>query len=178
MMGGKIEVQSILGEGSTFSFTMAFPRQEKNQIEEPSSVQISSQAVYTGPPLRLLVAEDNVVNQRVLAHFLRKLGHAAEFVNGGMDCLERISQESFDLVLMDVQMPDLDGMETTRRIRALPGREKNFPYIIAITADAMPEDRRKCIDAGMNDYVSKPVREEALRQTFAKFIQLRETSGE
>jgi CheY-like chemotaxis protein len=109
--------------------------------------------------LRLLLAEDNPTNQMLAQRLLAKLGHTVETVANGERALERLAQERFDAVLLDCQMPGLDGYEVTRRIRTgrVPGLDPHVP-IIALTASAMPEDRRKCIEAGMDDYVPKPLR--------------------
>jgi len=114
-------------------------------------------AAATG--VRLLLAEDNPTNQMLAERLLGKLGHTVEVVGNGERALERLGQERFDAVMLDCQMPGLDGYEVTRRIRAgrVRGLDPHVP-IIALTASAMPEDRRKCIEAGMDDYVPKPLR--------------------
>jgi PAS domain S-box-containing protein len=109
--------------------------------------------------VRLLLAEDNPTNQMLAQRLLSKLGHTVEVVGNGERALERLGQERFDAVMLDCQMPGLDGYEVTRRIRTgrVPGLDPHVP-IIALTASAMPDDRRKCIEAGMDDYVPKPLR--------------------
>jgi signal transduction histidine kinase/CheY-like chemotaxis protein len=172
-MGGEITVESAPAQGSTFSFTIAYPLGESTAAA-PVVVAPAQRALQASSALTVLVAEDNLVNQRVLAHLLKKIGYSAEFVSGGFECLKRLARESFDIVLMDVQMPDLDGMETARRLRALSGHATS-PWIIAVTANAMPEDRQRCLSAGMNDYLSKPLREESLRAAFARAAARPET---
>jgi PAS domain S-box-containing protein len=119
-------------------------------------------------PLRILLAEDNVVNQKVALSYLSRMGYAPDVALTGREALEAVRRESYDVVLMDVQMPEMDGFEATRRIRAL-GPDEKGPWIIAVTASAMTGDPEKCFAAGMNDYLSKPVRVEelaaALRRT-------------
>ena len=174
MMGGQIEARSTPGRGSVFSFTIAYPPQTEpvpaarttGSLPDPS-------AIYQGPSLKILVAEDNAVNQRVLGHMLKKLGHDAEFVGNGLDCVDALRRQPRDVIFMDVQMPGIDGMETTRRIRALPDGTGARPWIVALTADALPEDRQNCFAAGMDDYLSKPLREEALRGAFAHYAKTR-----
>ena len=113
-------------------------------------------------PLRILLAEDNVVNQRVALKILERLGYRAEVASNGFETLEALARQPFDLVLMDVQMPELDGLETTRRIRTRwPGAQG--PIIIAMTANAMRGDRERCLNAGMDGYIAKPIDREELR---------------
>ena len=107
-------------------------------------------------PLRILLADDNPVNCRIAVLMLEKAGHQIDVVNGGADAIEAVRGKAYDLVLMDVQMPDLDGLEATRRIRALPVAHAGVP-VIAITASAMQGDDQRCFAAGMNDYVTKPI---------------------
>jgi CheY-like chemotaxis protein/HPt (histidine-containing phosphotransfer) domain-containing protein len=112
-------------------------------------------------PLRILVAEDNVVNQQLALLVLEKLGYRAEMTANGLEALQALEREPYDVVLMDVQMPTMDGLEATRRIhqRWPEGRR---PHVIAATASAMPEEREACLAAGMDDYLSKPIRVEEL----------------
>jgi CheY-like chemotaxis protein len=112
-------------------------------------------------PLRLLLAEDNVINQKVATRILSQMGYRPDVVHNGVEVLEALERQRYDVILMDIQMPDMDGLEATRRIR------KKFigarrPWIIAMTANAMDSDRKNCFDAGMDGYLSKPVRIEAL----------------
>src|SRR6185437_13485379 len=108
--------------------------------------------------LRILLAEDNAMNQKVALRLLERLGYGADVANNGLEALER---RPYDVVLMDVQMPELDGLDATRRIcERWP--EETRPRIIAMTANALPEDREACFAAGMNDYVAKPIRAEEL----------------
>lgn len=105
-------------------------------------------------PLRVLVAEDNTANQKVLMRFLARLGYTADLVDSGLDAVQALSRRPYDVVLMDVQMPQMDGLEATRQIRL---EHPLDPYIIAVTANAQPSDERLCRTAGMNDYLSKPI---------------------
>jgi signal transduction histidine kinase/CheY-like chemotaxis protein len=118
-------------------------------------------------PLRILVAEDNPANQQVALRLLERLGHHAELAGSGRETLERLARSAYDAILMDVQMPEMDGLETTRAICARwPAGER--PRIIAMTAEAMAEDRQACLAAGMDDYVVKPVRLERLARALAE----------
>jgi len=116
---------------------------------------------------RILVAEDNPVNQRVAQHLLTRLGYRADLAGNGLEVIEALTRQPYDIVLMDVQMPELDGFEATRRLRAEPPPHGR-PWIIAVTANAMEGDREACLAAGMDDYVSKPMRIDALAAAFAR----------
>jgi len=121
----------------------------------------------TALPRRVLVAEDNPVNQKVVLRLLEKIGVSADVAENGAEALDRLRQGNYDAVLMDVQMPVMDGVETMRRIRADWPPERR-PRIIAVTAHAMRGDREKYLNEGMDDYISKPLREQELRQVLAR----------
>jgi CheY-like chemotaxis protein len=106
-------------------------------------------------PLRILLAEDNAINQKVLLKMLARAGYQADVAANGLEVLTALERVSYDVVLMDVQMPEMDGLEATRRLRARAGTRR--PWVIALTANAMHEDRDACLEAGMDDYASKPV---------------------
>jgi len=114
--------------------------------------------------------EDNVSNRRLVAAFLKRWGIEAELISSGREALQAIEHRRYDVILMDIQMPELDGFETTRLIRKweLEDRERPGHYIIALTAFAMSDDRDECLNAGMNDFVSKPIDPEALKQAFER----------
>jgi CheY-like chemotaxis protein len=111
--------------------------------------------------LRILVAEDNAVNQKVALRLLKQLGFGADVVWNGLEALEALERKSYDVVLMDVQMPELDGLDASRRIGERMAPDER-PRIIAMTANALPEDREACLAAGMDDYVAKPIRPDEL----------------
>ena len=112
-------------------------------------------------PLRILLAEDNVVNQKLAVRLLEKMGYRADVVGNGLEALEALERQQYDLLLSDVQMPEMDGLEATRRIvERWPAEER--PWIVAMTAEAMSGDRERCLEAGMNDYVTKPIRPDEL----------------
>jgi two-component system, sensor histidine kinase and response regulator len=121
------------------------------------------------PPLRVLVGEDSLVNRKLIYEILTRRGHTVHLAANGEEVLARLAQDRFDIVLMDVQMPRMDGFETTRRIRQLPGQGGNIP-IVAMTAHALPEDRDRCLKAGMDDYVSKPIRVPVLMAAIASQV--------
>jgi signal transduction histidine kinase/CheY-like chemotaxis protein len=107
-------------------------------------------------PLRILLAEDNAVNQKLAIRILERLGYRADVASNGLEAVESVERQAYDVILMDVQMPEMDGLDSTRNIRKLA--QVSQPYIIAMTANAMEGDREMCLAAGMNDYVSKPIR--------------------
>ncbi len=144
-------------------------------------VETSSLAAAAGSPcplrkgIRVLVADDNAVNQKVAAHMLRKLGAVVHSVANGIEALEALRLRDFDVVLMDCQMPDLDGYEATRRLRSSKDTRQNRDIpVIALTANAFATDREKCIAAGMNDYLSKPIDRARLEQALVSAIEGRE----
>ena len=124
------------------------------------------------PPvaLRILLAEDNVVNQHLIRRILEKMGHLVVVANDGAMALELLAEQTFDLVAMDVQMPIMDGLEATERIRTKEqGTSQHMP-IMAITANAFAEDRRSCFDVGMDGYVVKPVTAQAIREEISRVL--------
>jgi CheY-like chemotaxis protein len=119
-------------------------------------------------PEHILVAEDNPVNQKVALHMLARLGYRADVAGNGHEVLEALQRQNYDIILMDVQMPEMDGLEATRRIRERTRAGGPNPWIIALTANAMEGDRQACVDAGMDDYLSKPVKRETLAAALAR----------
>jgi CheY-like chemotaxis protein len=113
-------------------------------------------------PLRILLAEDNVVNQKLALRLLQQMGYRADVASNGIEAVESVGRQVYDVVLMDVQMPEMDGMEATRRIVAAWPDAARRPRIVAMTANAMAGDREMCLAAGMDDYVTKPIRVDAL----------------
>jgi CheY-like chemotaxis protein len=135
---------------------------------EPSPLQTSSPSSAPTPArLRILVAEDNPVNQLVAVRLLERLGYAADVVGNGREVLDRLERVTYDVVLMDIQMPEMNGLEASRAICARWPAERR-PRIIAMTAEAMREDRESCLAAGMDDYLVKPVRLEDLALALGK----------
>ncbi|HYI56412.1 MAG TPA: response regulator [Microlunatus sp.] len=127
-----------------------------------SNAEVLSRSAATVDDRAVLLVEDNFLNQMVADGMLRLLGYTARCVVNGLEALEELQSLTYPIVLMDVHMPELDGFETTRRIRAEMPIDRQ-PYIIAVTANAMPGDADRCRAAGMDDYVSKPLSKEALR---------------
>jgi CheY-like chemotaxis protein len=117
-------------------------------------------------PLRILVAEDNAVNQELAVFLLEKLGYQPDLASNGVEVLEALGQRAYDVVLMDVQMPEMDGLEAARRVRAAGYAEQ--PYIVAVTANALEGDRDACLAAGMDDYIAKPIQVDELREALTR----------
>ncbi len=157
-MGGQITVDSEWGVGSSFRFEIFMAASQVTAKPAPAVDLDSSTAL---PSLRILVAEDNFVNQKIAFAFLQKLGLQADLAENGQEAIERAQSTHYDAILMDMQMPIMDGIDSTRAIRQLDLAHQ--PWIIAMTANAFDSDRERCIAAGMNDFISKPFRIEALR---------------
>jgi CheY-like chemotaxis protein len=165
-MRGTLSVESAAGAGSIFSFTVEFPKQPNPMVRELAS---NSSSAGADPVLlrahRVLIAEDNLVNQRVASAQLQKLGYNSDIVANGLEVMEALRWTPYDIILMDCQMPEMDGYEATRRLRKKAGHQ---PYIIAMTAHAMQGDREISLNAGMNDYITKPVRTQELETALSK----------
>jgi CheY-like chemotaxis protein len=158
LMGGSISVNSKMGQGSTFSFTTRCTVCDGPQkMTEARKLPIPHFAIGR---LRILLAEDNRVNQLLTIRLLEGQGHEVVVVNHGRAALEALERERFDLVLMDVQMPEMDGLEATRILRQREAEGFRSVPIIAMTAHAMKGDRDKCLAAGMRGYISKPIQPE------------------
>jgi signal transduction histidine kinase/CheY-like chemotaxis protein len=165
-MGGTITVESEPGEGSRFGFTATFPLAKDRNTAVPFPTTTGASQHFTG---RVLVVEDDAVNQRVISLMLQRLGLEYHLVSDGPSALSIIGSSEWALVLMDLQLPGIDGMETTRRARILLG-DRSLP-IVALTATIRSEDRAACLMAGMDDFVAKPIRSEALRECLGRWLE-------
>jgi two-component system, sensor histidine kinase len=172
LMHGDITVTSKPGEGSRFVLRLPLQR----ALEAPAGAAAGTPAPQAGRALRVLVAEDHPVNRQYLAALLDNLGHRAHFCANGQEAVQAAREGPFDLVLMDLHMPLLDGVDATRAIRALPHAQRSTVPIVAMTADGFSETRERCLVAGMNDFLTKPVSPQKLatllRQLFGSEREL------
>jgi len=183
LMGGRIDVHSELGQGSTFEVVLPMTLGDAEAVDSPLAGPdttldtLPDGTTVPQPPaaraatarLKVLVAEDNEVNQLLIQALLNEMGHECDIVGNGREAVDRLQQHRYDLVLMDVQMPEMDGEAATRAIRALPGAASRVP-VIALTANAMVEDREAYLRCGMDDFVLKPVHPPQLQAAIARVM--------
>lgn len=157
LMGGRIWVDSQVNKGSTFHVVLPM----ELAAPDPAASVLPSQTMpkpFSPEGKTVLVAEDNPVNRQVAGAMLEALGYQFEFAQDGVEVLQRIAVSSYDLILMDVQMPNMDGLEATRKLLELVAtKNQPRPKIIGLTANAMASDRARCLEAGMDAFLAKPV---------------------
>jgi PAS domain S-box-containing protein len=163
LMGGQIGVESEVGVGSLFYVDLPLP----TASPQTALTQPADDYPATFPGSRILLVEDNAVNCKVAMHMLAKLQVQVEVATNGLEAVRKATESPYDLILMDCQMPEMDGYEATRVLRA----QGIQTPIIALTANALEEDREKCLACGMNDYLSKPIQADTLRRTLAQWLQ-------
>jgi len=190
LMQGDISVESISGAGSRFNFSVVVKKQliSADQLQQvtDSNLENSRYAIPTSETdfklnfekrknFKILLAEDNLINQKVAIRTLNSAGYQVDAVMNGEQAIREYSQKNYDLILMDVQMPEIDGFTATKKIREMDSPKKNVP-IIALTAHALMGDREKCLEAGMNEYVSKPVVASEIIRIVDKLLKLDQTN--
>jgi CheY-like chemotaxis protein/HPt (histidine-containing phosphotransfer) domain-containing protein len=172
-MGGQVQAQSVLGQGSTFSFTACLRRAPGGEGSGAGRVHATGtdEGSRAPSPLRILLADDNEVNQRISQALLEQQGHQVHVVGNGHDALAALaSGPPFDVVLMDVQMPGMDGLEATAALRRQEAGTGRRVPVIAVTAHAMQGDRERCVAAGMDGYVTKPISGAQLARALASVL--------
>ncbi|MGQ0699253.1 MAG: CHASE domain-containing protein, partial [Panacagrimonas sp.] len=175
LMGGEVAVESEPGRGSTFSFT--FVAATDPGWTAPPRPTPSARMPLAQPPagLRILLVEDNALNQKVGLRMLESLGYKADLADNGLAAVQAFENQVYDLVLMDVQMPVMDGLEATRRIRAMKDRVQ--PRIYAVSASVLGEERQACLDAGMDRHLAKPFRRHELEEVLREVAESRAANG-
>jgi CheY-like chemotaxis protein len=170
MMGGEIGVISAAGAGSTFWFTLRLGKSSDAHLPPPmdgkTDAEMRLRRDHTGA--RVLLAEDEIINQEVSRGLLEDAGLVVDLAGDGQQAVKMAQQHRYALILMDIQMPHMNGFDATRAIRALPGYART--PILAMTANAYKEDRQSCLDAGMNEHIGKPVLPVVLYESLLKWL--------
>jgi len=167
LMGGDLKVRSTVGKGSTFSFDLSWGEAEPVPAEEATRPLNGLAGLG---PLRVLVVEDNFINLLSFSQMLERHGFQIRSAANGKQALDNVREQAFDIVLMDVKMPVMDGLEATRRIRSSTDRRVRETKIVALTAYAMPEDRKRILAAGVDDIVSKPIEVDELASVLTRVL--------
>ncbi len=177
LMGGLLTVESVIGRGSTFSFTIRLGHQTRSAKNRTQIALAERATEQVDRPLHVLLAEDNQVNRVIAVRLLEKRGHSVAVVGNGREAVDAAEQRVFDVVLMDLEMPEMSGLEATVAIRERERETGAHLPIIAMTAHAMVGDRERCLAAGMDAYVSKPVRPDELYAALANVTARHSADG-
>lgn len=174
LMGGDAGVQSVPGEGSRFWFTALLLKGEASAVavSEASTDATQAQIRQAHGGARILLAEDNEINRELAMRWLKELGMEVDVATDGLEAVEQAKRSTYDLVLMDMKMPEMDGLDATRAIRALPDWQDT--PILALTANAFEDSRQACEAAGMNDVIGKPVNLKLLHTALARWLKASE----
>lgn len=173
LMGGKIGLKSEVGKGAAFFFSVPFKISSLESLPIPEGevfVTDTSQLLASSLPLQILLVEDHPINQKLVLTILGQLGYEVDLAEDGWEAVEMYKSKEYDLILMDIQMPRLDGLEATRRIRKMK-KEGFSPIILAMTANALEEDRENCLKVGMDDYIVKPLKSGILETMILKWCK-------
>lgn len=173
MGGSQIQVQSMIGEGSSFSFTLPLPVAKPPKTVENTADGADGAGQTPQKSLKILVVEDNQINRTVAKGLLERLGHTITTANDGQEALDQLTNHEIDLIMMDIHMPVMNGLEATKAIRKLPNRQKAATPILALTADVMQASIEEYSRLGMQGYVAKPVRKETLVDALRPYAQAR-----
>lgn len=168
LQGGTIQVESELGKGSVFTFKLSFHRVEQSQ-ESNQELSVDKKMSLKGA--RILLVEDNPINQKIASQFLNNWGALVEVASNGRESLDKVAKKQYDLILMDIQMPEMDGYETTSAIRAIDDDYYKTVPIVSLTADAFTEVRDRVLESGMTDYVTKPINPDQFLSTISKYYK-------
>lgn len=168
LMDGNIEVKSKEGEGSVFSFELPLASAKSDTLVKPAPITNTSKQLQKDFPLSILVVEDHPINQKLMEIMLQRFGYVADVAPDGQVALTKVLQQQYDLIFMDIQMPNMDGLQATREIRKQLSKEGQ-PKIIAMTANALEEDRKQCFLAGMDDYMIKPIKLDKVEKMIRKW---------
>ncbi|MDD5198559.1 MAG: PAS domain S-box protein [Terrimicrobiaceae bacterium] len=177
LLGGDLGIEDRDAPGAAFYLELPAILPTEDQIAGHAGApdvelfSLDADEYFTGRPPRVLIVDDNTLNRRLTSHLLHHLGAESDTAASAAECFEKVASERFDLVLMDVQMPGMDGLEATRHIRSLEVANDPPLAIVALTADAMLGDRERCMEAGMNDYLTKPLRRDALSRVLHAYTR-------